>query len=191
MVTKMQKSIMSLLAIGILLITNVFSVSAHEIEDNEIIFLSNIEEIKLYNGADGTYEVHLEDGSYIQIVIETTNMVNPRISTYATETIQNKTYTYRRLTFSKDLDWESKVTGTFHYNDTYVWCTAGIAEYTFGFPDDSSISYSLNTYSSAKVTGVSKYQIEAKITTPTGTYYISQYIGSDPTGQAYSELTFY
>jgi len=187
---KVLKAIMSLLLICLLLAMNVCSVSAHEIKDNEITILNSIEEIELYNSADGTYEIRLEDGSYIQITIKTTNIINPKISTYATETIQNKTYTYRYLTLDKDLDWESKITGTFHYNNTYVWCTAGIANYAFGDSDNSSISYSLNTYSSAKVTGVSKYQIEAKITTPTGTYNISQSIGSDPTGQAYTDIIF-
>lgn len=63
-------------------------------------------------------------------------------------------------------------------------------DHDFGDRSNSSISYSENTYSSAKVTVVSKYQIKATITTPAGTYNISQYIGSDPSGQAYYDMTF-
>ncbi|MCD7837020.1 MAG: hypothetical protein LUG83_10330 [Lachnospiraceae bacterium] len=82
-----------------------------------------------------------------------------------------------------NLDWSSEVVGTFHFNYTYVWCTAGIAYVDYGDSGNSSISYSKNTYSSAQVTDVSKYEIEAKIVTPTGTYNISQYVGSAPDGE--------
>ena len=188
--SRAQKTIMTLLAICMLLVTNVFSVSAHEIENNGVIILNNIEEIELYNGADGTYEAWLNDGSHIRVTIKTINMIDPAISTYATEYIQNKSYNYEYMKPNGDLDWSSEVAATFHFNNTYVWCTEGIAYHDFGNSSNSSISYSLNTYSSAKVTGVSKYQIKAKINTPTGTYNISQYVGSDPTGQIYYDMNF-
>ena len=89
--SRTSKMIMSLLAICMLLITNVFSVSAHEIENNRVIVLNNIEEIELYNGADGTYEARLDDGSHIRVTIKTTNIVDPAISTYYSE----RNYTVR------------------------------------------------------------------------------------------------
>lgn len=187
---KVKKSIIAILAVCMALMTNVFFVSAHEIENDGVIFLNNLEEIELYNGADGTYEVRMDDGSYIRVTIKTTNIVDPAISTYATEYIQNKSYNYEYMKPNGDLDWSSKVAATFHFNNTYVWCTEGIAYHDFGDSSNSSISYSLNTYSSAKVTGVSKYQIKAKIKTPTGTYNISQYVGSDPTGQIYYDMSY-
>lgn len=187
--SKVSKKIMTLLVLCMLLATNLLSVSAHEVEDNEVIILNNVDEIELYNCADGTYETYLEDGSCIQITIKTTDIVESGISTYATEYIQNKSFNYRRVKSNGDLDWRSEVSATFHYNETYVWCTAGIAYSEFGVPSKSSISYSLNEYSSAKVTGVSKYQIKAKIKTPTGTYDISQYVGSDPMGNMYDGIS--
>lgn len=177
------KTIITFWAICMLLVTNVFSVSAHEKENSKVIILNNIEELELYNGADGIYEVRLDDGSRIRVTIKTTNIINPAISTSATEYIQNKSYNYEYTKPNGTLDWSSEVAATFHFNNTYVWCTEGTAYHKFGDPSNSSISYSLNTYSSAKVTGVSKYQIKANIKTPTGTYNISQYIGSDPAGQ--------
>lgn len=87
-------------------------------------------------------------------------------------------------------DWSSELGATFHYDNTYVWCTEGIVYFEFDDPDNSSVSCSLNTYSSAKVTGVSKYQVEAEIKTPTGTYNISQYVGCDPTGQIYYDISY-
>ena len=187
---RVSKTIMTLLAICMLLVTNAFSVSAHEIENNEVIILNNIEEIELYNGADGIYEVRLDDGSHLRVTIKTTNIVDSEISAYATEYIQNKAYNYEYLKPNEDLDWSSEVAATFHFNNTYVWCTDGTASHKFADPNRSSISYNLVTYSDAKVTGISKYQIKAKIETPTGTYNISQYVGSDPTGQIYVDMKF-
>lgn len=188
--SRVSKMCMALLTICMLLATNVFSVSAHEIENGEVTILKNIEEIQLYNSADGIYEVQFDDGSSIRITIKTTNVIDSGISTYATEYIQNKSFGFQYNKPNGELDWFTELEGTFHYNNTYVWCTAGTAYYKFGDPDNSSISPSLNTYSSAKVTGVSKYQFEAEIKTPTGTYNISQYVGSDPTGQIYHDISY-
>ncbi len=173
-----------------MLVANVLSVSAQEMENSGVITLRNIEEIDLYNSADGIYEAQLDDGSYIRVTIKTINTVDSEISTYATEYIQNKIFCHEHLKPNKDLDWRSELVATFHFNNTYVWCTEGIAYHGFGDPDNSSISYSVNTYSSAKVTGVSKYRIEAQIKTPTGTYNISQYVGCDPTGEMSYDTSF-
>jgi hypothetical protein len=188
--SKVTKTIMTLLVTCMMLVTNVFSVSAHEIETPEIIMLNNIEKIELYNGADGIYEARLDDGSRIRVTIKTSDIVESEISTYATEYTQNKSYNYEYLKSNGNLDWSSEVAATFHYNNTYAWCTEGIAYHKFGDSSNNSILYSLNSYSSAKVTDVSKYQIKAKIKTSTGTYDISQYVGSDPTGKIYFSMSF-
>lgn len=83
---------MAFLAICMLLVTNVFSVSAHEVENSGVIILNDIEELDLYNGADGIYEVRLDDGSCIRVTIKTTDIVGSGIGTYATEYIQNKSF---------------------------------------------------------------------------------------------------
>lgn len=186
---KVKISITAILTVCMALMMNILSVSAHEIDNNGVIFLDNLEDIEHYNGADGTYAVLLEDGRCIRVTIKTTYLANSGISLYDTEYIQNKSYNYEYI-INGDLDWSSEVSATFHYNNTYVWCTEGIAYHDFGDPSNSSISYSLNTYSSAKVTGVSKYQIKAQIKTPTGTYNISQYVGSDPSGQIYYDMSY-
>lgn len=119
MKSKATKTLMTLLVACMLLGTNVISVSAYETKDNRVIILNNIEEIERYNGADGIYEVRLGDGSCIKITIKTTNIVNSKTSTYATENIQNKSYKYElRKANGKDLDWSSEVVGKFHFNST-------------------------------------------------------------------------
>lgn len=187
---KMRKIVVAFLTLCMLISISNSSVFAQEIGNNGVIILNDMKDLEQYNGADGIYKIRLENGNWIEMTIKTTNISNSRMSAYATESIQDKSYNYRYTYPNGDLIWSSQVTGTFHFDQTYVWCTYGIAESGFGDRSNSSISYSENTYSSAKVTGVSKYQIKAKITTPAGTYYISQSVGSDPSGKAYCDMTF-
>lgn len=188
--SKMRKTIITFLTVFALIVSNVVAVSAQGLHSDGVIILKDIEELEYYNGADGIYRVYMDDGRYMQITIKTTDNSTQGISTYATEYIQKKSFSYELTWPNGDLDWCSKLTGTFHFNKTYVWCTEGIAYSEFGDPDNSSITYSENTYSSAKVTGVSKYQIKAKIKTPTGTYNITQYVGSDPDGEVSYDMTY-
>lgn len=161
----------------------------------ELIVLEDINDITRYDGADGTYVQYLDDGSTLKVKISTKTIMLPAsINSFtefaaATEYIQNKSYNYELIDINNKLKWSSEVIGTFHFNNTYVWCTAGNAYYTLG-SSSSTISYSKNTYSSKKVTGVSKYEIEAKITTPTGVYNISQYVGCNPTGETSNNMSY-
>lgn len=186
---KNLKMVFCLMMTVILLSANGMFVSAKE---SGVIVLNDISEINLYHGADGVYVDYLPDGSFIRATISTTKISQSDSGTYATrESIQNKSYNYEYMRPNGvDLDWSSEVVGTFHFDNTYVWCTAGTAYKSFGKPSSSSISYSKNTYSSAKVTGVSKYEVAAKIVTPTGTYNINQFIGSNPKGEASVNMSF-
>ena len=186
---KMRKLIVAFLTVCMLISINNISVLAQEMGGNRVIILNDMKDLKQYNGADGIYKVRLDNGNWIEITINTTDIADSRMSVYASETIQKKSYEYKYTYSNGDLIWKTKVTGTFHFDKTYVWCTYGIAEYDIGDRDHSSISFSENTYSSAKVTGVSKYQIKAKITTPAGTYNITQYVGSDPSGPIYYDMS--
>lgn len=152
--------------------------------------IANIQHNQLSAAKEGDDFNVVINKRYIRVTIKTSDIANPRISTYATEHIQNKSYKYEYTKSNGKLDWSSEVIGTFHFDNTYVWCTAGEAKHSFGDPGNSSISYSSNTYSSKKVTGVSKYQIKAKIKTPTGTYNITQYVGSNPEGQVSYDMSF-
>lgn len=188
---KILKRSITLMMVCMTILANSIFVSANELKSNRVIVLNNIEDIEHYKGADGIYEARLSDGRRIQVTIKTTIETKPGISTYATEYVQNKSYEYKLMKPNGvDLDWRSEVVGTFHFNNTYVWCTAGNAYYEFGDSANSIISYSQNTYSSAKTTGISKYQIKARIVTPTGTYNITQYVGSDPNGNYKYDMSF-
>jgi hypothetical protein len=169
------------------------------VNEEGLIVLDDINDINSYDGADGTYVQYLDDGSAIKVEITTrTSLIRPALSNStaeytksasATEYIQNKSYNYELIDINNKLKWSSEVTGTFHFNNTYVWCTSGTAYYILG-DSSSTISYSKNTYSSKKVTGVSKYEIAAKITTPSGIYNISQYVGCNPTGETSNNMSY-
>jgi hypothetical protein len=195
---EIKKLVGCLLAVIVVLSSSGITASAEEfnsVDGNGIIVLDDINDVSNYNGVDGTYVQYLNDGSIIEVTISTSDIkssgINGRSAANlsSTEYVQNKSYLYQLKKANGDLNWSSEVIGTFHYNNTYVWCTAGTAYHSFG-DSSSTISYSKNTYSSSQVTGVSKYEIAAKITTPSGTYNISQYVGCNPAGTISQNMSY-
>lgn len=146
-----------------------------------------VDDINNISDEDGTYVQYLEDGSSLIVNISSELISNPLAR--GTET-HRKTYEYILKMFnSETVEWSSKLVGVFQCDGTYAWGNSGTAYFDSAY-SSSTISYSTNTYSSAQTTGTSKYSITAKVTTPYGTYNISQYVGCKPNGDTAYNMSY-
>lgn len=124
------------------------------IVDKDYILVSDMNEICNDNEIeDGRYVQFLADGSIYELIISTETISQTRRIT-----IQDKSYEYILwYPGGTVVNWSSRIVGTFNWDGTYVWCTAGIAYSSFGTPG-CSISYSKNKKS------INEKTIERKLT---------------------------
>lgn len=136
-------------------------------------------EVEICLDGDGVYVFDLEDGGQLLIVSKTEEVSDPDCVTYGTSHV-GCTYEVNYTDIYGDTLWSSTLTADFYYDGTYVWCENGVAHYHLA--DSGIITYTQNSYSSAKVTTLSTYSIAAKIVVSSLTFNLSQSISCTPDG---------
>ncbi len=158
------------------------------------IEVTDMGDISLYDAGVYHFTQQETDGTlYATVTLGEIETITPNSksklqSVASTIYTRETTYDYEYVDISGTTVFTTSLVARFYWDGTYVWCSEGNFYYDL-LSSSASIKINDNTYSSAHVTGPTKYVVNSVITKNSTKYTVKQYISCTNSGVTKTSTT--